>query len=114
MKKKSSKYKGKGIFKQKNNNEMISPIFSEPLTKIIESIIDEKKLVQSASSVENASIQQMALMAVKLLSKQLKLSSMYCERMRECQEFYWPLFYCVCVKFVPIFECIQLPIYQAS
>lgn len=45
--------------------------FAEPLTKIIESIIDEKKLVQSASSTENIGIQQMALVAIKLLSKQL-------------------------------------------
>lgn len=42
-----------------------------PLTKIIESIVDDKKLVQNASSLENTGIQQMALMAVKLLSKQL-------------------------------------------
>lgn len=45
--------------------------FAGPLTKIIESIVDEKKLMQSASSLENVGIQQMALMAVKLLSKQL-------------------------------------------
>lgn len=44
---------------------------SEPLTKIIESIIDEKKLIQNASSAENTSIQQMSLMAAKILSKQL-------------------------------------------
>lgn len=37
----------------------------------MESIIDEKKLVQNASSTENTNIQQLALMALKLLSKQL-------------------------------------------
>lgn len=45
--------------------------FSGPITKIIESIIDEKKLMQNASTSENNCIQQLALMAVKLLSKQL-------------------------------------------
>lgn len=41
------------------------------MTRIIESIVDEKKLIQNASSSENTGIQQMSLMAVKLLSKQL-------------------------------------------
>lgn len=44
---------------------------TEPLSKIIESIIDAEKLEESATMAENTSIQQMALMAVKLLSKQL-------------------------------------------
>lgn len=43
----------------------------DPLTKIIESIVDEKKQIQTASSTENTGIQQMALMTIKLLSKQL-------------------------------------------
>lgn len=41
------------------------------MTNIIESIIDEKKQIQNASIAENIGIQQMSLMAVKLLSKQL-------------------------------------------
>lgn len=43
----------------------------DPLTNIIESIINEKKLATSATNVENVSTQQMALMAIKLLSKHL-------------------------------------------
>lgn len=37
----------------------------------MESIIDESKLLQSASAAENSSIQQISLLAIKLLSKQL-------------------------------------------
>lgn len=41
------------------------------MTNIVESIIDAEKLKQTTSPIENTSIQQMALMAVKLLSKHL-------------------------------------------
>lgn len=41
------------------------------MTNIVESIIDESKLVQNASSADNMGIQQISLVAIKLLSKQL-------------------------------------------
>lgn len=44
---------------------------SDPLTNIVESIINESKLVQGASAAENSSIQQISLVAIKLLSKHL-------------------------------------------
>lgn len=43
----------------------------DPLTNIVESIVDESKLMQSASSAENSGIQQISLIAIKLLSKQM-------------------------------------------
>lgn len=41
------------------------------MVNIIESIIDKSKLVQSTSQTENISIQQMSLLAIKLISKLL-------------------------------------------